>query len=251
MIKVFIIGTGNLGTQLCYALEKSMNNSVKLVGYRNNKGQKLESSSAPLFQNSIPDCDLIILAVPDDLIAQVSNSLNISEVTVVHTSGSVDMKELSSFKNHGVLYIPQTFSKERAVDFANLFICLEASTDTTMKQLELVASSLSRKQKHINSTQRRELHLAAVYMNNFVNHCYYKADQLLEKASIPTALLQPLMEETLKKAQDLGALKAQTGPAKRGDQQTINRHLELLEEDDRDMYRVITNSIEQTHGKKL
>jgi predicted short-subunit dehydrogenase-like oxidoreductase (DUF2520 family) len=251
MIKVFIIGTGNLGTQLCKALENSSSDAMQLVGYRNRSGYKINHISAPMCAEKIPDCDLIIIAVPDDHIATVSEKLPNTQTTVAHTSGSVDMNVLSRFKNSGVFYIPQTFSKDRAVDISAVTICLEASNESTIEQLELVAGSLSRKRKHINSQQRRQLHLAAVYMNNFVNHCYQKATELLQGKAIPADLLQPLMEETFKKAQELGPINAQTGPAKRGDQQTINKHLDLLDASDRDMYRAITQSIEHTHGKKL
>jgi predicted short-subunit dehydrogenase-like oxidoreductase (DUF2520 family) len=251
MIKVFIIGTGNLGTQLCKTLENSSTDKVKLVGYRNRSGHEIENIQAPMCAEKLPACDLIILAVPDDHIATVSDSLPITQTIVAHTSGSVGMNVLSRFKNNGVFYIPQTFSIDRTVDISAITICLEASNESTMEQLELVAGSLSRKRKHINSQQRRQLHLAAVYMNNFVNHCYQKAAELLEVKAIPADLLQPLMEETFKKAQELGPKNAQTGPAKRGDQQTINKHLELLDASDREMYRAITLSIEHTHGKKL
>jgi len=251
MIKVFIIGTGNLGTQLCAAIEKSADESVVLVGYRNFSGRIVPTIQAQIFQNELPDCDLVLIAVPDDKIASVSNSLNNAQVTVAHTSGSADINLLFRFKNHGVFYIPQTFSKGRAIDLSEVTLCLEASNESTMEQLELVASTLSRKRKHINSAQRRQLHLAAVYMNNFVNHCYHKASELLENAAMPTELLEPLMLETLEKARELGAENAQTGPALRGDQQTINKHLDLLKEEDRAMYRAITQSIKHTYGKEL
>jgi predicted short-subunit dehydrogenase-like oxidoreductase (DUF2520 family) len=251
MIKVFIIGTGNLGTQLCAAIEKSADKSVKLVGYRNDSGRIIPVIHAPIFQKELPNCDLVLLAVPDDKIASVTNSLEYLQITVAHTSGSVDVNLLSRFENHGVFYIPQTFSKGRIIDLSEVTLCLEASNESTMEQLELVASTLSRKRKHINSAQRRQLHLAAVYMNNFVNHCYHKASELLENAAMPAELLEPLMMETFKKAQELGAESAQTGPASRGDQQTIKKHLDLLKEVDRAMYNAITQSIEHTYGKEL
>ncbi|BAO56274.1 Rossmann-like and DUF2520 domain-containing protein [Nonlabens marinus] len=251
MIKVFFIGTGNLGTQLCQAMEKSHSDNVQVVGYSNDSNRKINDIKAPLFVGSIPLCDLVVLAVPDDKIQLVSDGLSKSQATVVHTSGSVDVNLLSRFDDYGVFYIPQTFSKGRSIDLSEVTFCLEASNDSTMEQLELVASTLSRKRKKVNSAQRRQLHLAAVYMNNFVNHCYHKAAELLEQSAMDTDLLEPLMIETLKKAQELGPKNAQTGPAMRGDQNTINKHIALLIDSDREMYRAITHSIKNSHGKKL
>lgn len=251
MIKVFIIGTGNLGTRLGLAFENASNSALQLVGYRNRSNEKVALINAPMCPLEIPECDLILLVVPDDEIELAAGSLEASQVIVAHTSGSADIKLLSRFKNRGVFYLPQTFSKSRSVDFSEITVCLEASNEATMEQLVKVAGTLSRKRKKINSAQRRQLHLAAVYMNNFVNHCYHKATEILESSDMDAALLEPLMEETLKKAQELGASRAQTGPAVRGDRETINKHLELLQHHDREMYRAITQSIEFNHGKKL
>ena len=245
MIKVFVIGTGNLGTQLCYALKSANYDEVSLVGYTNKSGRVLPKIKAP-YKNLIPDCDLIIIAVPDDEISSVSSSIT-TKATVVHTSGSVPMNELERHENFGVFYIPQTFSIERLVDFSEITICLEFSNDVAKEQLKMVASTLSRKQKHINSTQRQQLHLAAVYMNNFVNHCYFKAQEILKTADLSTDLLEPLMQETFEKAKELTAYGAQTGPGRRGDNETIKRHLSQLKKQDQAMYIAISESIKKTY----
>ena len=44
---------------------------------------------------------------------------------------------------------------------------------------------------------------------------------------------------------------AQTGPAKRNDKKTIQNHLELLEKSEQKTYKILTKSIQKTHGKKL
>ncbi|WP_124981519.1 Rossmann-like and DUF2520 domain-containing protein [Nonlabens xiamenensis] len=261
MIKIVVIGTGNLGTHLCRAFDasgipessKADVSEVELVGYYNRSGRPLEFVSAPLIKNldQLPDADLILLCVPDDQVPAVSSSLSHQNSIIAHTSGSVAMQALSDHENHGVFYIPQSFSKKRSVDFSQLALCLEASDSSTMKILERVASSLSRKRFHLDSLQRRQLHLAAVYVNNFVNHCYTKAETILQEAEIPSGLLQPLMEETLQKALNLGAKNAQTGPALRQDQSTILAHLALLPPSDHPMYKTITQSIQETHAQKL
>lgn len=201
--------------------------------------------------DTIPACDLIILAVPDDKITDTSLGITDVQIPVVHTSGSVDVHVLSRFNNYGVFYFPQTFSVGRAVDFSKLTICLEASNEATMKQLELLGNSLSRKRKHINSQQRRQLHLAAVYMNNFVNHCYFKSAEILDQNSMSSDLLLPLMQETFEKASELGAKKSQTGPARRGDEETIKKHLQLLDTTNCEMYQAISTSIKLTYETKL
>ena len=80
----------------------------------------------------------------------------------------------------------------------------------------------------VNDNQRAVLHVAAVFANNFTNHCFALAEKILEEADLPFEMLHPLMEETLAKALQDSPAKMQTGPAMRGDEETIRRHLSLL-----------------------
>ncbi|MEO9952153.1 DUF2520 domain-containing protein [Nonlabens sp.] len=251
MIKIIIIGTGNVGMHLCHAFEKAaLTDKISLTGYYNRGQKKLSDINAPLFSQieNLPACDLIILAVPDDSIEATANQLPTSQAIIVHTSGSVSITALEKHEHHGVFYLPQSFSKIRKPNFGDITLCLESNSEAVNDVLEQVAVTLSRKREQINSNQRKKLHLAAVYMNNFVNHCYTKADEIMQDADMDTQLLNALMQETLAKAIDLSPQKAQTGPAMRNDIKTIEKHLEMLENEDRDMYRSITNSIQKTHG---
>lgn len=254
MIRIIIIGTGNIGGHLCNAFENAASpKKILLTGYYNRAQKELPGSSATLLTdlNNLPESDLILLAVPDDAIEKVSEQIKTTKAIIAHISGSVAMSALQNHKNHGVFYLPQSFSSSRRPNFEDINICLESSSKEVNKVLEMVAVTLSRKREQINSSQRKKLHLAAVYMNNFVNHCYSKAEEIMEKASIDTHLLDALMRETLEKAIALSPKKSQTGPAIRNDSKTIEKHLQMLEKEDREMYRSITKSIQKTHGKKL
>lgn len=264
MIEIIVIGTGNLGFHLCKAIEnqgidyefafakaekENVKNSLKLLGYYNVSSSVISELKAPLLKDliNLPTADLVIIATPDDVIARLSEQLK-TTATVVHTSGSVSLSAVAHHKNHGVFYIPQSFSKSRPVDFKELSICLEFNNKQTQSTLEILGNTLAHKLTYLNSQQRGHLHIAAVYMNNFVNHCYAKSEEILNDTQIDASLLFPLMNETLAKAQELGAKEAQTGPARRNDVQTIARHLVALKTSDRDMYNAITQSIKKTYG---
>ncbi|MGB5983337.1 MAG: Rossmann-like and DUF2520 domain-containing protein [Nonlabens sp.] len=272
MIRIFIVGTGNLGTHLCrwfdggndplnhdagggsaFAKAESSKTSreYELVGYLNKSGARLDRVMAQRVEDfdSIPSCDLILLAVPDDRVKDVSENLPITDAVVAHTSGSVSMDVLSKHENHGVFYLPQSFSKSRTPHFKEIPVCLEYFNKKSQFILETSSKFVSDKIHHMDSAQRKELHLAAVYVNNFVNHCYLKSQKILENAGIDTGLLNPLMRETFLKALDLQPKNAQTGPAIRNDQKTITAHLELLPEKERELYRVLTQSIQKEHLK--
>jgi hypothetical protein len=57
------------------------------------------------------------------------------------------------------------------------------------------------------------------------------AEELLTKNGLDFNLLRPLILESAAKVQQLSPTDAQTGPARRGDEPTIARHLELIEND--------------------
>jgi predicted short-subunit dehydrogenase-like oxidoreductase (DUF2520 family) len=50
----------------------------------------------------------------------------------------------------------------------------------------------------------------------------------MEEASVETEILAPILRETVEKAISMGAGRSQTGPARRGDEDTKRKHLELL-----------------------
>jgi predicted short-subunit dehydrogenase-like oxidoreductase (DUF2520 family) len=254
MIEIIIIGTGNVGLHLCHAFESnSLAHKIKLKGYYNRSQSKLLNIRAQLLSDlkKLPTCDLILLCVPDNAVDKVAMQLPSSDTIIAHTSGSVALSVLNKHKNHGVFYLPQSFSVSREPNFQEITLCLESSNEAVNKVLENVAVTLSRKREQINSQQRKQLHLAAVYMNNFVNHCYSKAGEIMKDASMDRNLLDALMRETLEKAIELSPENAQTGPAIRNDSKTIDKHLKMLYKEDQEMYRSITKSIQRTHGKKL
>ncbi|WNH11785.1 DUF2520 domain-containing protein [Thalassobellus suaedae] len=95
------------------------------------------------------------------------------------------------------------------------------------------------------------MHLAAVFVNNFTNQLYRIGHEITESEGAEFDMLKPLILETAKKVQDLSPFKAQTGPAKRNDKKTIKKHLKLLKEQHhKDIYELLTTSIQHTHGRK-
>lgn len=234
MISVAIIGRGNVGSHLYRAFNQVDRIDVTQVDSRNLK--------------DIPNVDLIIIAVSDDAIAQVSSQLTNS--LVVHTSGGASILTLKNKGRKGVFYPLQTFSKDKTVDFSTIPLCLEAENEEDLKLLKELALTISTHIYHINSEQRKSIHASAVFVNNFVNHMYTMAYDICSAHQVPFEILQPLIQETASKIQHLPPSEAQTGPAIRNDEQTIQNHLHLLNKQQQEIYTKLTQSI-QEYGKKL
>ena len=250
MISVVILGSGNVALQLIRAFLKIDTINLKQVYTRNQEDINTLKDSINTTNDIslLKQADVTIIAVSDDAISSISS--HIKNSFVVHTSGSVDMKSLNNIGRKGVFYPLQSFSKKKLVDFKNIPICLESETNEDLLKLEELVSLLQSKSYILSSHQRKKIHVAAVFANNFSNHMYTIANEICEKYNIPFDILHPLIEETSNKIKNLTPEKAQTGPAKRNDAETIENHLNLLSEKQQEIYLKITQSI-QEYGKKL
>ena len=253
MIKVVIIGSGNVAQHLIKAFTKSNKIDVTQVFSRQKEAitSLLDFNKITNDFNDLAEADLYVIAVSDDAIAKVSSQLPFESRLVVHTSGSVSLEALDKKNRKGSFYPLQTFSKKAEVDFSQIPIFLESENEADFELLEKVAQSISKKNYKINSEQRRALHVAAVFVNNFVNHLYQIGNEICIANKVPFEVLKPLILETANKVMTLSPKDAQTGPAIRNDEQTIASHLDvLLDENQKNIYNTVTQSI-QNNGKKL
>ncbi|MBW3544532.1 MAG: DUF2520 domain-containing protein [Bacteroidetes bacterium] len=256
---ISIIGAGRVGWHLAQALSAA--------GYTIHEVWSLRHSQAELLTEKLPNAvathsldltaskaRLFLLTVTDAALEDTSRRLILPPGAVLaHTSGSQPLEVLqSAARQSGVFYPLQTFSKEKAVDFANIPVCIEASDEETTGLLEQVAYELSNHVIRLSAAQRRQLHLAAVFACNFSNYMLRIAHELLEESSMPADLLHPLIEETLQKALTLGPQQAQTGPALRGDTPILELHQKQLFRHPQwaTLYKLISDDIRQNTSNK-
>lgn len=246
MIHVVFLGFGNLNQHLCLALSNAENVAVIQIYNRNIIKSFSDFENIP-FTNDISklmNADVYIIGIPDDAIKNFSESLPFKNKLVVHTSGGVAMNQLSNTNRRGIFYPLQTFSKQRDVDFTKIPICIESENPKDQELLTILGKTISEKVVEISSEKRVKLHLAAVFVNNFVNHLYGIGNDILNEDDLSFDLLKPLILETALKIENLTPEEAQTGPAKRNDKKTIDKHLMLLEDSShREFYELFTKAL--------
>ena len=253
MIKITIIGSGNVAQHLIDAFAKS--NAVEIIQVFSRTQKQisplLDTSKITNDWNALAETDLYIIAVSDDAIADVSSQLPFENRLVVHTSGSASLTSLDSKNRKGVFYPLQTFTKGKAIDFKTIPFCLEAQLESDYALLEKVASAISYSIHKIDSHQRKALHVAAVFVNNFTNYLYQLGNDICQENHVSFDILKPLILETAEKLLTISPKDAQTGPAKRNDIKTIEAHESFLSNKNQStIYKILTQSI-QNHGKKL
>ncbi|MGQ1783942.1 Rossmann-like and DUF2520 domain-containing protein [Saccharicrinis sp. GN24d3] len=233
---IILIGSGNLATQLGNRLVKKGLNIRQVfsrtLANAEELAEQLNAYATDDFEEIQVDADLYIVAVTDAALLATIEQMPKVKGIVVHTAGSLGVDLLIRFNKYGIFYPFQTFSKEREVDFEEVPILIEANKDEVSKELEHFARKISGTVIACDSNQRQQIHLAAVFACNFSNHMYAIADRILKKNNVSFDVMKPLIKETAFKTEFLSPVKAQTGPAIRGDRNVIDKHLAMLDNDD-------------------
>ena len=250
MRSISFIGSGNVATHLGLAL-KNKNYQIKQVFSRTLENAKILAQSLDAEATndllSLRTVDLIIISIKDNEISEIIKKINNSPI--VHTSGSVDITVFeNNFKQCGVFYPLQTFNKDINLDFSNIPICIETNNKEFEIKLRDLANCISNKVIYMNSEQRKQLHIAAVFSANFSNHMFLIAENILNKAGIRFSILLPLIQQTIKKLEKNKAKDIQTGPARRKDTSIIKDHLSNIKDKDiKEIYHKISASIIKEH----
>jgi len=254
MINTIILGAGNVATHLYHALQKADGVTVSQWYNRNLSPLQQFKNEVDITSDitALKKADIYIIAVSDDAVAKLSTQLPFENRLVVHTSGSVSISDLNKKHQRGVFYPLQSFSKTASLDFSEVPICLEIERKSNLSILKGLAEAIGCKHYKVNSEQRSALHLSAVFINNFTNQLYRIGHEITESKGVEFEILKPLIKETAHKVETISPFMAQTGPAKRNDKKTIQKHLNALEKDiHKNIYELMTKSIKETHGKKL
>ncbi len=232
---IVLVGAGRIATHLGRRIRAKGMRIVQVLNRSASPAQTLAEELQAQWSNNwadlYPEADWVILAVRDDAIAKISAQLGhlAPEALFTHTSGATPGAALASHcRRYGVFYPLQSFSAEHTPLWSKVPFCVDAHAPEDVLLLKRIAKILGNLVYQINDEQRAVLHIAAVFANNFANHCFAVAEKIMEQQNLPFEMLHPLMEETLAKALLDSPEIMQTGPALRGDMDTIQRHLQWL-----------------------
>jgi predicted short-subunit dehydrogenase-like oxidoreductase (DUF2520 family) len=250
MKNIILLGSGNVATHLGIALKNSNYTIVQVYSKSIENAKILAKKLDAQFTNNLSklkSSDLIIVCINDDAILSVLSQ--IKNTAIVHTSGSIGLDVFKQkFTNYGVFYPLQTFNKEIDINISEIPFCIEGNSLEFEKQLIKIAKALSNNVVKMNSQQRKQLHIAAVFACNFSNHMYSIADDLLAKKNIDFKILLPLIRKTNTNLENYRPKEVQTGPAKRKDIAIIQEHIATIKENEiKELYHRISDNIIKYH----
>ena len=232
---ISIIGSGNVATHMALAL-LSAGHSVRQVLSRSFEhattlARRVGAEPLDDWHRLDDRSEVYLLAVNDDSLYDLALDLRLHGSVVLHTSGSTPLSVLKPVSMRcGVVWSPQTFVRDIAMDYRHLPLCIEGSTPEVEDMVEELFATVSDNIYRLGCEQRCKAHAAAVMVSNFVNAVNASAQRYMEAEGLDFAMLKPLAEQTLRKW-DYGDLwQQQTGPAARHDDRTIKAHRRLLEQ---------------------
>ena len=250
-MEIVIIGTGNTATVLGKKLTAAGHKIVQVIGRDQTAASRLAemlgAETSATLKEMQKEAALTILAVSDSAIAPVVNRLQfLAHTIVVHTAASISKDVLKEKAvNYGVFYPLQSLKKEVEA-LPEVPIVIDANNKETQQQLSVLAHTITQRVYTANDDQRLKLHMAAVMVNNFTNHLFTLVENYCQKEGLDFKLLQPLIQETASRLNEISPSRTQTGPAVRNDSVTINKHLVLLENHPqlKNLYQLFTKSIQ-------
>jgi predicted short-subunit dehydrogenase-like oxidoreductase (DUF2520 family) len=229
---IVLIGSGNVATVLGRKSLASGHRIIQVYSrqqvHANTLASRLGSEAISSVSSIERNADLMIIALRDEALAPFIKSLGETKSVVTHTAGAISINEIrSTGASYGVLYPIQSLRKEIEI-IPPLTLLIDGNKPETRARLKEFASTIAEIVMEADDETRLKYHLAATLVNNFTNHLFTLAATFCEKENISFAVLQPLMEETVLRIRNISPAAAQTGPAIRNDQHTLQKHRELL-----------------------
>jgi predicted short-subunit dehydrogenase-like oxidoreductase (DUF2520 family) len=186
------------------------------------------------------DVDVVIIATPDRAIAEVAGSIRpVAETVIVHLSGASGLDALAPHARrasvHALMTLPDVRTGAARLRGGWFAIAGDAVAG------ELV-EALDGRSFVVADADRARYHAAASVASNHLVALLGQVERLAADAGVPFAAFLPLIRASVDNVEALGAARALTGPAARGDIETIERHLGALDESERPLYRVLSNA---------
>lgn len=249
MLKITIIGNGNVGTKLADKINKLKDfNLLEWYG-RDWRDKKIPKKGINILKN-LKKADLYILAVSDNSINKISNFIN-TDNFIIHCSGATYIDIFNNYSRSGVLFPVQTILKSNSNPFKGTPFCIEAKNNNDLNVLKKLVLALGGNYECLNSEQRANIHLSAVWVNNFVNHMIHKGRKICLNNNISFSILEPIIKNTINQTLNNDPKEIQTGPARRFDYETLKIHNKLIKNlNDKKLYNTITESIQVSYDRR-
>lgn len=228
----YLIGSGNMAWFLAGRMQAGGHTCNGVLGRNKEEVMALAREfNFPVVQSINDGADACLLTVSDAAIAEVAGKLKLNSTVLIHHSGSVSINALAIGASRTGVVWPVYSILKKNLPVHRQFPCLyEANSKQALNVVLEVCTAISSIQYETDSASRQWMHLTAVLGNNFTNYLLSMCSDICKEHDLPFNLLQPILQQTLDRINTFNPKEVQTGPAKRDDTLTQQRHVEMLQQ---------------------
>ena len=194
------------------------------------------------------DVDLVVIATPDAAVGDVAASIEpAATAAVAHLAGSLGLDAVACHPRPAALH-PLVALPDAAVGARRLRsgCWFAVAGDPIVRQ---VADDLGGRAFEVADADRAAYHAAAVVASNHLVALLGQAERIASVAGVPFAAFIDLVRATVDNVDELGPAAALTGPAARGDEATIRRHLDAIAPAERAAYEALAQEARRLSGR--
>ena len=233
-VQLHIVGPGRAGRSLALALVAVGWPEPVFFG----RGDDLGAAGT--------EADAVVIATPDDAIAAVAAALPSTDAVVIHLSGSRGLAELGGHRRSAALH-PLVSLPDPETGARRLRGAWFATAGDPI--VERVVVALGGRAFFVADEDRAGYHAAAVIASNHLVALLGQVERVAAIAGVPFDALLDLAEGSLANVRALGPAAALTGPAARGDEETIRRHIAALGDDEAVSYAALAAEARRLAGR--
>lgn len=228
MNTVRVIGRGRAGRSLATALGRA---GWGLGGVLGREDDVAEAAAG---------VDLLVIAVPDDSVAKVAAGVTpVASTVVAHMAGSLGLDALDPHPRRAAVH-PLASLPSPELGAERLRGAWFAIAGDHL--IESVVESLEGRSFTVTDRQRAAYHAAAAIASNHLVALLAQVERIAASVDVPFEAYLDLVRATIDNVAALGAVEALTGPAARGDEATIARHIDALPAEERELYEVLAEA---------
>lgn len=259
VIRISFIGAGKVGFSLGKYLKESKLDVVGYYSKRAESSKEAASFTEGKYFNNLKEVtessDVIFITTPDSVIKSVWNELkelSIKNKIICHCSGSLSsdvFSNVESLGSYGYSIHPMFAISDKYNSYQNLkqaYVTIEGSKKY-LNEIRYLIESLGNKVQIVSKEKKSLYHAASVVASNqvlaliqqgiiYLKECGFSEEEGLDA-------LYPLIINNVLNIKSKGIVKSLTGPIERCDVNTVQSHMKCLNEEDRELYRLLSRKL--------
>ena len=261
-----MIGAGRVGCSLGKYLSES---GIKLSGYYDSQTKEAKSAAQFTSSNSffktedlIASSSLIFITTPDSIIQTIWEEIRhmpIEQKIICHCSGSLPSSVFTGIHEvgaygcslHPMLPFSSRFSSSEQLQHS--FFTIEGD-DLAVEAVSELFIGIGNTVCRIDSKYKPKYHTAASILSNQVAAVLDTGYRLLEECGFTrkeaVSATEKLVRQNIENILLKDCVLALTGPIERNDFDTVKKHLDCLDEEDRIMYQILGRKLIKIAEKK-